>query len=155
MTPNTSPCGPELTEPSAMLSRDLQRHLALCEEAMEMTMRENQALAGSAAYEPFEFYQLRKDLLPRLEQSLIALRFRRQEWQKLEPSQRTGGAEISALMQTAQGLLMKVLMLDRENQQALLRRGLVPARHLPASAAQQPHCVADLYRRHSVTARPA
>jgi hypothetical protein len=46
-------------------------------------------------------------------------------------------------------LLMKVLLLDRDNQQALLRHGLVPARQLPSSAVQQPHCVADAYRRHS------
>jgi hypothetical protein len=44
---------------------------------------------------------------------------------------------------------MKFLQLDRENQQSLLRRGLVPPRHLPAVAAQQPHYVAGLYRRHA------
>jgi len=43
----------------------------------------------------------------------------------------------------------QVLLLDRENQQALLRRGLLPARHLPAAAVQRPHCVADAYRRHT------
>ena len=53
------------------------------------------------------------------------------------------------MFQTIQSLLMKVLLLDRENQQALLRRGLVPAKHLPPVAAQQPHYVAGLYQRHS------
>jgi hypothetical protein len=44
---------------------------------------------------------------------------------------------------------MKILLLDRENQQAMLRRGLVPARHLPPPAAQRPHFVAGLYQRHA------
>jgi hypothetical protein len=30
-----------------------------------------------------------------------------------------------------------------------LRRGLVPAAHLPPVASQQPHFVANLYRRHT------
>jgi hypothetical protein len=30
-----------------------------------------------------------------------------------------------------------------------LRQGLLPARQLPEAVAQQPHCVADAYRRHS------
>jgi len=37
--------------------------------------------------------------------------------------------------------------LDRENEQALLRRSLVPARQLPSVNRQRPHFVADLYRR--------
>jgi hypothetical protein len=45
-------------------------------------------------------------------------------------------------------MLMKIVLLDRDNQQALLRRGLVPPRHLPRAAGQQPHFVAGLYQRH-------
>jgi len=60
-----------------------------------------------------------------------------------------GCAEVKSLFRPYRVLLMRVLLLDRENQQALLRHGLLPARHLPATAGQQPHCVADLYRRHA------
>ncbi|MCC6233741.1 MAG: hypothetical protein IT580_13910 [Verrucomicrobiales bacterium] len=42
---------------------------------------------------------------------------------------------------------MKILLLDRENEQALLRHGLVPARELPSVNRQRPHFVSDLYRR--------
>jgi hypothetical protein len=45
---------------------------------------------------------------------------------------------------------MKFFILDRENQQAMLRRGLVPVRHLPPAAAQRPHFVAGLYQRHAI-----
>ena len=47
-----------------------------------------------------------------------------------------------------QNLLVKILQLDRENQQALLRRGLVPARHVTACAAPPSHYVANLYLKH-------
>jgi hypothetical protein len=42
---------------------------------------------------------------------------------------------------------MRILMLDRENEQALLRRGLLGPRHLPSHNAQRPHFVAGLYQR--------
>jgi hypothetical protein len=128
---------------------DLKQHLALCEEVMELTANESQALSEQSAYEPFDFFRRRKELLPRLDKSLAALRGWRQAWQNMNPTERAGCPEIKPLFQAAQSLLMKVLLLDRENQQAMLRRGLVPPRHLPSSAGQQPHCVADLYRRHA------
>lgn len=116
---------------------------------MGLAVEENQALAKSNGYQPKDFYQKRKNLLPRLEQSLMALRKWRPNRSQAGITERVGCSEVKSLIQAVQGLLMKVLLLDRENQQALLRRGLVPAQHLPAPAVQQPHCVADLYRRHA------
>lgn len=130
-------------------AQDLRTQLELCQEAMTLAMSESQALAGQSNYEPFKFYQTRKNLLPRLEQSLMALRKWRDRWQQADPAERASCSEVQALFQSVQSLLMKVLLLDRENQQALLRRGLLPPRQLPPSAAQQPHFVADAYRRHS------
>jgi hypothetical protein len=127
----------------------LRTHLTLCQEAMSLAGKENQALTRQSGYAPFEFYQQRKNLLPRLEESLMSLRKWRNRWQQADLAERAGCSEVKALFQSVQSLLMKVLLLDRENQQALLRHGLVPARQLPPTAAQQPHCVADIYRRHS------
>jgi hypothetical protein len=42
---------------------------------------------------------------------------------------------------------MKILVLDRENEQTLLRRGLIPAQHLPPAQRQRAHYVSDLYKR--------
>jgi hypothetical protein len=129
--------------------QDLRAHLALCEKVMDLAVRENQALSNPSSYSPFEFYHHRKNLLPRLEESLMALRKWRYRWQQAGQAERADGSDVKALFQSVQSLLMKVLLLDRENQQALLRHGLVPARQLPSSAVQQPHCVADVYRRHA------
>ena len=130
-------------------AEDLRTQLELGLEAMSLAVKESQALSGQSTYEPFKFYQTRKNLLPRLEQSLMALRKWRVRWQQADPAERASCSEVQALFQSVQSLLMKVLLLDRENQQVLLRRGLLSPRQLPASAAQQPHFAADAYRRHS------
>jgi hypothetical protein len=46
-----------------------------------------------------------------------------------------------------QDITMKLIVLDRENEQGLLRRGLLPASELPSANRQRPHYVADLYKR--------
>ncbi len=44
---------------------------------------------------------------------------------------------------------MKILIIDKENEQLLLRRGLVPIAQLPFEQQQRSHFVTDLYQRNS------
>jgi hypothetical protein len=129
---------------------DLRAYLTLCDEALVLTTRENQALAAGGEYHPFEYFQLRTSLLPRLENALVQLRKWREIWLRFSPAERATCSEVKVLFQSVQSLLMKLLLLDRENQQALLRRGLVPSRHLATAAVQvqQPSYVANVYKRH-------
>jgi flagellar biosynthesis/type III secretory pathway chaperone len=126
---------------------DLQARLSLCQELLGVIEREAQALRRADQPSLFEFYQLRKNLLPRLNQSLDTLRRHREHWQKFSQDERAGHPEIGMLLRQNQDLTMKIIVLDRENEQNLLRRGLVPARELPSVNRQRPHFVADLYRR--------
>ena len=139
----------ELPFASEMIA-DLRAYQTLCDEALVLTTRENQALSGGGDYQPFEFYQLRTGLLPKLETALVQLRKWREIWLRVSPAERAGCSEVKVLFQSVQCLLMKLLLLDRENQQALLRRGLVPPRHLASAAAQvqKPNFVANVYKRH-------
>jgi hypothetical protein len=89
----------------------------------------------------------RRALLPRLVDSLARLRNSRVAWQGAGPEVRAGHPDVGTLVRRGQELLMKIIVLDRENEQALLRRGLVPVRDLPSVHRQQPHYVTDLYRR--------
>jgi hypothetical protein len=136
---------PQPTPPEeAGLALDLQSFRVLCEEVLDLVTRESQALVDQN-YQPGEFDQPRKSLLPKLESALVKLGDRRKcRRPAVQPE------EIKTLFQAIENLLIKTLQLDHENQQALLRRGLVPARHLPAVAVQPPHCVVDLYRRYSL-----
>jgi len=133
---------------AAGLTLDLRNFVALCEDVLALVTRENQALAGPKDYQSNEFDQKRKHLIPELESALITLRKRRQLWRD---NGQPGGhsEEIKRMFLAIQSLLMKILFLDRENQRAMLRLGLVPTKHLPPVAAQQPHYVAGLYQRHS------
>ena len=129
---------------------DLRDYQTICDEALVLTTRENQALSSGGEYQPFEFYQLRTSLLPRLETALVQLRKWREIWLRVSAAERASCSEVKELFQSVQSLLMKLLLLDRENQQALLKRGLVPPRHLAATAVQvqKPNFVANVYKRH-------
>jgi DNA-directed RNA polymerase subunit H (RpoH/RPB5) len=129
------------------IAADLQARLALCQELFGVIEHEAQALRRADQPSLFEFYQLRKNLLPRLNQSLDTLRRHREHWQKFSQDERAGHPEIGMLLRQNQDLTMKIIVLDRENEQNLLRRGLVPPRELPSVNRQRPHFVADLYRR--------
>jgi hypothetical protein len=144
-----NPAVPSSEPPPTELGALLQHYRALCEEVLALYTREHQRLQQGADYQPFEFYRLRKDLLPRLEAALTGFK----RWRGYARSSGTlvpaSSTELRRVIDQVQTMLMRILQLDRENQQALLRRGLLPAAHLPPPAAQQPHFVANLYRRHS------
>ena len=134
----------------ADFSADLREHLGLCQELLGLSEQENHALTGVGQPSQFEFYQRRKALLPKLDESLRRLRQLRGRWQNMDTAERQQYSEVPALLRQNQDLVMRVIVLDRENEQALLRRGLVPPRHLPSASQQRPHFVADLYRRNRV-----
>lgn len=126
---------------------DLRGHLALCQEILTLVENESHLLHHSDAGPSFESYQAKKNLLPRLNQSLNQIRQHRATWQRLSPADREQNPEVPGLLRQNQDLIMKIIVLDRENEQALLRKGLVPPRQLPSVNRQRPHFVADMYRR--------
>jgi hypothetical protein len=134
---------------AAEIAQDLRAHIEICQELLGLVEREGQALRAPGEYAAFDFYQHRKILLPRIEESVQKLKKHRAAWQRLPPEQRMHSPEVSNLLRLGQDLTMKVLMMDRENEQALLRRGLVPPQQLPSAQRQRPHYVAELYRRSS------
>ncbi|MGD0060177.1 MAG: hypothetical protein ABSD58_12245 [Verrucomicrobiia bacterium] len=112
-----------------------------------MTERENQALHASQPYQPEEFNESRKSLLPRLNQSYKSLKEVRGSWQRLSSAQRQRFPEVTLLLRQTQDIIMKIVLLDRENEQAMLRLGLVPPTQLPSANRQRPNFVAEMYRR--------
>ena len=132
------------------IREDLKARLALCHELLQGLEREGQALRRPDKPSLFEFHQLRKRLLPAINQSLDTLRQHRVKWLQYSREERARHPEIGILLRQNQDLTMKIIILDRENEQSLLRRGLVPPRELPSVNRQRPHFVAELYRRQSV-----
>ncbi len=126
---------------------DLEAFLTTNREVLSLVERENQALRQNEAGAGSDLIQAKKDLLPQLDDLLNKLRQHRAVWQDLSPAERALHPEVLHLLQRNQDLIMKIVVLDRENEQWLLRKGLVPPQSLPAANRQRPHFVADLYRR--------
>jgi len=135
----------------AQISDELNRHLATYQELLDVVEAEGRSLRSADANPkiPLTGTYSRKELLPRLNESLDNLRRHRLAWQQATPQARDAHPEMATLLRRSQDLIMKIIMQDRENEQALLRHGLVPTKHLPAANRQRPHFVADMYRRQS------
>jgi hypothetical protein len=127
----------------------LRNHLALCHELLAMVTRENKAFKDADAPSPLDLYQSKKQILPRLEHSLEQIRACRLVWQRMAPEERREQPDVAQLIEQNQNLVMKIILLDRENEQVLLRRGFGPPKEKTPAARQQPHFVAGLYRRHT------
>lgn len=127
-----------MTEPLTPLHDHLHSHLALSRELLAVAERENTALRNPAPVDFAQFNQERQRLLPRVQQSTARLHELSQTWQQLPPAERRRHAAIAALLQQNQDLTLRVLMLDRENEQVLLRRGLIPASAVSATRPAPP-----------------
>ena len=138
----------------AGMAAALRQHLALAEEIRTLVERESQSLRTAENPPAPELLETRKALLARLITSLDEIKQHRADWQKLGPAERAQHPDIAPLLRANQDLIMKTIMLDRENEQTLLRRGMVPPRHLPSANRQRPHYVADLYRRQNQSDNP-
>lgn len=124
----------------------LQSDLELYREVLELVEGETRELShGTGDMSRFE--AARRELLPRLAGAVERMAALRQAWQACDPARRSRHPEVGAFIRENQDLLMKAMVLDRENEQELLRRGMVPVRDLPSVNRQRPHFVTDLYRR--------
>lgn len=127
--------------------QSLREHHTICEELLALVSKEKMIWQNPEATASSEVHQAKKNLLPRLERSVDHLKVCRVEWQRMTPEERAQNREIGELLKQTQNLIMKIIVLDRENEQTLLRRGFgTPAKRTPPTR-QQPHFVAELYRR--------
>ena len=128
---------------------DLTTHKNLCEDILALVGKEHARLRSAKEICDEDGAVSKKKFLAQLSESLNKIRQHRNAWLKLEPAVRQAHPEIAELLRENQDLIMRILVLDRENEQALLRKGLVPTRHVPPANRQRPHFVTNLYQRHS------
>jgi hypothetical protein len=136
------------------IAAELRQHHEICREFLALFAEENSALRGTQPWNSAAGAEQRKRLLPQLESVLIRLRSCREQWSQMNVGERARCGEINQLLRDIQHLLPRLLQLDRENQQEMLRRGAVPAAQVSAVAqtavaSQRPHFVAGLYQRHA------
>ena len=131
----------------ATMLKDLREHQSICRQLLTLVEEESQALRHDETGVLQEITDTRRSLLPGLSDSLERVRQHRNHWQMLTQAERGTQPEIPFLIRQTQDLIMKAILLARENEQGMLRRGLVPARELPSANQNRPHFVANLYRR--------
>lgn len=140
--------------PEAQMAADLRSQLSLNSELLGHLERESQHLRQPDASAPSASLEARRALLPRLDEALQRIRRHRGYWLSLSAEMRQSRPEIRDLLRQNQDLIMRLIVLDRENEQLLLRRGLIPPKHLPPVNRQRPHYVADMYRRNHPAGSP-
>lgn len=126
----------------------MREHLALCRELLSLIQRENRALQNPEPFDAKEFADARKSLLPALSEAYKSLKEVSSTWQQLGSAERQPYVEVCSLIRQNQEVIMNVVLLDRENERLMLRRGLVPDANPPAGIRPRPHFVANLYRAH-------
>jgi hypothetical protein len=92
----------------------IRAHIALCDEVLALAMEENRILRNTGAAPQEDFLSRKRLLLPRLDKSVEALRAVRESGARLSDGARRQ-------VEVAQNKLMKIFMLDRENEQLLLK----------------------------------
>lgn len=130
------------------LAETLRAHARSCEHILDIATQENEELAEGGAIVWDRMRARRKDLLKDLETLVHSIRKHRLAWERLSAQERSRDPELMNLLRSNSDLIMRIVALDRENEQILLRRGLLPPQHLPPVNRQRPHFVSRLYQKH-------
>jgi hypothetical protein len=127
----------------------LREHLGVCGDLLLLAQEEAEALRQPRPFPAARIQAVRKDLLVRLESSSRLVASQRNRSGQLGVPGCESPPELVDLVRTTLDTIMRVLVIGRENEQSLLRRGLVPARSLPRAEQSQPNFVALTYQRHA------
>ena len=127
----------------------LQEHLGVCADLLLLAQKEAEALRQPGPFPAAQIQAERKDLLARLESSSRLVASQRNRSGQLNALGCESPTELVDLVRTTLDTIMRVLVIGRENEESLLRRGLLPARSLPRAEQSQPNFVALTYQRHT------
>jgi len=123
-----------------MGSEVVDQHLELCEDILEILKEENKVLkSGNTSTD--SILNQKKTLLPKLDESLERLKVLHQDTPELLPA-------LSEKLNTAKNKIMRILLLDKENEQLLLK-SMIPSK--PKSVQSKPfHTVKSIYDKHRI-----
>ena len=128
------------------LASELQAHITLCGEIFAVVQQEHQKLKTSAVDDLAALQAGRQGMLERLNAAQEGILAHKEEWMRLKPEERQQRPDIANLLKQSTDLIMKIVSLDRENEQLMLRNKLVPPSHLPPAQRQNPNLVARMYK---------
>mgnify|MGYP002030254697 FL=1 len=128
------------------LAYALQSHIELCGEILAVVQQEHQQLKTNQIEDVTQLQEARQGMLEQLTTAQAEIVRHKDSWMALTESQKKTMPEIGQRLQQCTDLIMKIVSLDRENEQLMLRNKLVPPSHLPPAERQNPNLVAKLYK---------
>jgi len=134
---------------SDFVAEALREHLGVCDALLRLAEKEAEALRQPGPFPAARIQAERKDLMVRLESSSRQVADQRNRCRQLNAPGGETPPALAELVRTTLDTIMRVLVIDRENEERLLRLGLLPARALPRAEQSQPSFVARTYQRHA------
>ncbi len=128
------------------LAYALQAHIELCGEILAIVQQEHQRLKNNQVDDVTQLQEARQGMIERLTTAQAEIGRHKAAWMALTDVQKQSMPEIGQRLQHCTDLIMKIVSLDRENEQLMLRNKLVPPSHLPPAQRQNPNLVAKLYK---------
>ena len=128
------------------LANELRVHYDLCSSILVTVQHEHQQLKRGDVKDLKDFFKHRSGMLERINNAQQKLFAQKSAWHQLTPDERTKQPEIADLIQKNLDLIMKVVLIDRENEKLLLQNKLLPSSHLPPAGRQNPSLVAQRYK---------
>ena len=128
------------------LAHALQAHINLCGEILAAVQQEHQSLKANQVDDLTKLQNSREGMLERLTSAQGEITAHKDAWDTLSNPQKQTMPEIGQRLRQCTDLIMKIVALDRENEQLMLRNKLVPPGHLPPAERQNPNLVAKTYK---------
>ncbi|MEQ9823069.1 MAG: hypothetical protein ABQ298_01655 [Puniceicoccaceae bacterium] len=126
---------------AATNSEVVDQHLRLCEDILAILSEENRMLRRQPAEVEDELLAQKRELLPQLDASLAALKTLHEQSPEILPA-------IQEKLKTAQNKIMRILLLDRENEQLLLKALLPKVGSNPPKRSME--SIKGIYEKHRI-----
>lgn len=124
-----------------MGSEVVDRHLELCDDLLQILNEENRALRHQPAGIGDELLEQKRSYLPKLDESLAQLKQLQLETPEILPA-------VREKLVSAQNKIMRILLLDRENEQLLLK-SVIPKITKPAQSRSL-QSIKGIYEKHRI-----
>ena len=108
------------------LAVELGDYLEICSRAYQLVQEENRCLNSRSPRDAYSKSEKRKELLDRVSGAMVRIKAHKALWAKIPAAERAKHMNISQLIKQNMDLIMKTVMLDRENERLLLKTSLPP-----------------------------
>jgi hypothetical protein len=130
--------------------KDVDIHNDICRRLLEVVQQESRWLSSASKEDPpLPDQRLKESLSQELSQAVSNIQAHRaamNDVAKLHPGANKDPA-LQTAIQSATDLIMKIVVLDRENEKLLMKKGLIPPSRIPSSYQYRPSEAIKAYQK--------